>query len=108
MPSEITQMTKTNHALDKDAVASKIKSIIERIWSRENRRGKSNIKINDKLVADLGFESVEVLELVVKIEKEMGIEIPDEFLRAEYFETSAAVIETVEKSIRQSGLKNSD
>lgn len=56
------------------AVAEKIKSIIaSQLGVNENE-----IKTESSFVEDLGADSLDTVELVMALEEEFGIEIPDE------------------------------
>ena len=58
----------------------------------------SKIKMTDELGKDLGFDSLDGVELVMELEKEMKVSIPDE--EAETFNTVQDVVKTVEKNMK--------
>ncbi len=84
---------------------NRITSIIKAVYLKGRKDKKFRLDRESSLVKDLGFDSVEVLELIVKIEQEMAIKIPDDYLRAEYFETTSSVMRTIE-SLLAGGEKN--
>lgn len=54
---------------------------------------------NTDLIEDLGYSSLELMELIVEIEMEFDIEIPDEFLTIEYLTKVNKLMEMVQISI---------
>jgi len=73
-------------------IEDKLKEIIRRIYL--NGHGKKNLDIKNQhsLISDLGFDSVEVLELISIIENEFSIEIPDEEFRVDLFESVDSIV----------------
>lgn len=71
---------------------------IEEIYLKGNKSKKFAVKRNASLVADMGFDSFEVLNLIAKIEARLGVRIPDERLVADSFQSVNSVIATVRQS----------
>ena len=55
--------------------SEKLFKIINNILIEKNEQPKSDISINDNLKNDLGLESFDMVELVVALEDEYGIDI---------------------------------
>ena len=55
--------------------SEKLFKIINKILIEKNDQPKSDISINDNLKTDLGLESFDMVELVVAMEDEFGIDI---------------------------------
>lgn len=53
-----------------------------------------NVKLNSSLIDDLGADSLDIVELVMAMEEEFGLEIPDE--DAEKIKTVGDVIQYIE------------
>ncbi len=53
-----------------------------------------NVKANSSLIDDLGADSLDIVELVMAMEEEFGLEIPDE--DAEKIKTVGDVIKYIE------------
>jgi len=53
-----------------------------------------NVKLNSSLIDDLGADSLDIVELVMAMEEEFGLEIPDE--DAEKIKTVGDVIKYIE------------
>ena len=58
---------------------------------------KNQITESTDLMEDLGFESVNLVELIVDIENEFGIEIEDEFLDIEVLSSFNRLVDMLEK-----------
>lgn len=58
------------------------------------------INTQTQLVQDLAFESIKLLELVVYLEEEFGIEFDDDRLTMENFETIGLIVKTVENLLQ--------
>jgi acyl carrier protein len=61
-----------NKEIDRQIIKNKLKEIL-------NQQDNSNFDDNIQL-ADLDIDSLEVVELIIKIEKEYNIQLPDKFL----------------------------
>ena len=71
----------------------KVKSVvIEQLGVKENE-----VKSESRFVEDLGADSLDTVELVMAIEEEYGIEIPDE--DAEKAKTVGDVVEYINKKL---------
>ena len=57
----------------------------------ENTTGVRDVKEESNFINDLGFDSLDLIELTMALEEEFGIEIPDEDV--EGLSTVASVIE---------------
>ena len=57
----------------------------------------SEVKFDSRFVEDLGADSLDTVELVMALEEEFGIEIPDE--DAEKAKTVGDVVEYIDKKI---------
>ena len=55
-------------------IESKVKSII----ADQLGKGESEIKLDSRFIEDLGADSLDIVELVMAMEEEFEIEIPDE------------------------------
>lgn len=78
------------------AVGDKVKSIIA------EQLGVKKEEINDesKFIDDLGADSLDTVELVMALEEEFGIEIPDE--DAEKMVTVGEAVKYIEEKAKQS------
>lgn len=67
-----------------------------------------NIKISDdtRLLEDLGFDSVSLMQLIIEIEEEFGIEFSD--INFEQVETVGKMFIYVQKATKEKGEKNED
>lgn len=65
----------------------------------ELRGTKQNIKENDSLKKDLGFDSLMQVALIISIEEHFRIEIKDGDLSAENLQTVGSLCATLEKYI---------
>lgn len=54
-----------------------------------------DLNYNTDLIDDLGFDSINIISLVICLEKEFEIEIPDEFLLLENLRSYAKVKEMI-------------
>jgi len=80
------------------AVADKIKSIIaEQLGVK-----KEEVTDEAKFIDDLGADSLDTVELVMALEEEFGIEIPDE--EAEKMGTVGEAIKHIEEKTKQASL----
>lgn len=75
------------------AIAEKVKQmIVEQLGVSE-----SEVKPEAKFIDDLGADSLDIVELIMALEDEYGIEIPDE--DAEKIETVGDAIRYIEEHI---------
>jgi len=80
-------MTATN-------IEAKVKSII----ADQLGVGEDEIKMESSFIEDLGADSLDIVELVMAMEDEFGIEIPDE--EAEKIKTVKDVIEYIKANAK--------
>ena len=74
-----------------DSVEEKVKQIIVEELGVEE----SEVTINARFIDDLGADSLDTVELVMRFEEEFGIEIPDE--DAEKIQAVKDAIDYIEK-----------
>jgi acyl carrier protein len=60
--------------MTRDKIETKVKVILGRILGVPT----SDINEDDKLIDTLGADSLDTLEIIIELEKEFGISIPDE------------------------------
>jgi len=72
--AECTNKTASSTVRDKDNVSTKIKAII----TCTSGIDQSEVTESSRLKNDLGIDSLDIVELIMAIEKEFGINIPDE------------------------------
>lgn len=53
---------------------------VQRILAKQLRLDPSKIQLDSRITADLGADSINILQLLMKIEDDYGIVIPDEKL----------------------------
>ncbi|MBQ6153288.1 MAG: acyl carrier protein [Ruminococcus sp.] len=69
---------------------------VKTILKEQLRLGDVEIKPESKISEDLGADSLDILQLLMTIEEEHGIVIPDEELAA--FETVQDIVDYLEKN----------
>lgn len=74
-------------------IAEKVKSVI----AEQTKIKPENITKNAKFTTDLGLDSLDMVELVMELEDEWGLEIPDE--DAEKLTTVIKAIKYIEEKI---------
>lgn len=79
--------------MEREQVAEKVRQIIVDQLGVESRE----VQPSKSIVDDLGADSLDVVELVMAMEEEFGIDIPDE--DAERIATCADAIEYVEQRV---------
>mgnify|MGYP001191736526 CR=1 FL=1 len=75
---------------------SDIEARVFEIISQQFRIDKSKIRTENNLVEDFGADSLDIVELIMAMEAEFNIEIPDE--DAESFVTVNDAIEYIQKN----------
>lgn len=76
------------------AVGSRIRSII----SEQLGIGEDEITTDSSFMEDLGADSLDIVEVIMAIEEEFGVEVPDSTV--EEMETVKALVEFVEKNVQ--------
>jgi len=76
------------------AVDSRIRSII----SEQLGIGEDEITPDSSFMEDLGADSLDIVEVIMAIEEEFGMEVPD--ATAEEMETVKSLIDFVEKNVQ--------
>ena len=79
-------------------MSTEIQNKVIAIIADKSDREASKIKMTDALGKDLGFDSLDGVELVMEIEKEMKVSFPDEEM--ETFNTVQDVVKAVEKKMK--------
>lgn len=69
---------------------------IKSILAKQLRIDESEIKLDSKIQADLGADSLDILQILMTIEDEQGIVIPDEELMK--FETVKDILTYMEQN----------
>lgn len=59
---------------------------------------KNDVKLNSSLIDDLGADSLDIVELVMSMEEEFGLEIPDE--QAEKIKTVSDIIRYIDGKVK--------
>jgi aryl carrier protein AsbD len=70
-------------------IIEKLKVIIEENLEHELPE---NLKEEDGIYDDLGIDSIMVLQLIIYIEEEFGIEVPEDSIDPEVFETVGSLV----------------
>lgn len=55
----------------------------------------------DTALADAGVDSMALVELLVRVEEDLGVLIPDELLTPETFESAASIADAVTRLLRE-------
>jgi acyl carrier protein len=71
-------------------IVEQVKSIVAEHLDRD----KDGIELNSSFVDDLGADSLDAVELIMRLEEEFGIDIPDE--DAEKITTVKAAVDYIE------------
>ncbi len=69
----------------------------------ENANNKEEVKMDSNLVEDLGYDSVALVQLIIDIEDEFGINLTNDDLVADKLETTKLLFELIEKHIGSKG-----
>lgn len=79
------------------------KTVESKIVSVFTQHRQSDVEVNDstRIVADLGLDSLGVMEVVAEIEDEFKLVIPDESLKQ--IETVGHVVSTISERLAQDG-----
>lgn len=78
-----------------------IQEIVVEILAEQMGLSSADIKTEARIVEDLGADSLDQVELIMELEDEFGLEIPDE--DAEKLTTVQAIIDYVTKAQEESG-----
>lgn len=78
-------------------IQSKILEIIKEEASNNEISLPTDIKIEHSLVEDLGFDSIMLLQFVLRLEDEFNVDIDDDYLEPELFESLANIVKFLEE-----------
>lgn len=79
--------------MSNDEIFTKVQDIV----SKQLEKDKEEIKPESNFANDLGADSLDTVELVMALEEEFDIEIPDE--QAEKISTVQAAVDYIEKQV---------
>ena len=71
--------------------------VMECIGLRTIKVDRKNIRGSNRLIEDLGMDSLSIVELIVELESRCGVEFDEEDIVGESFTTVGQVIEMVER-----------
>jgi acyl carrier protein len=74
---------------------------VKKIIVEETNRNEDEIKMESSFTEDLGADSLAVVQIVMNIEDEFGIEIPDE--EVESIKTVGDAVEHIQKKLEDKG-----
>ncbi|MEO7453407.1 MAG: acyl carrier protein [Fimbriimonadales bacterium] len=74
---------------------------VKKIIVEETNRNEDEIKLESSFTEDLGADSLAVVQIVMNIEDEFGIEIPDE--EVESIKTVGNAVEHIQKKLEAKG-----
>ena len=78
--------------MDNQLILSKLTGILD-------NKGYYNARPEDKLIDDLGLDSLDVVEVIMECERDFNVEIPDE--DADKLTTVGDVVEYLEKKLSE-------
>ncbi|MES1049004.1 acyl carrier protein [Bacillus thuringiensis] len=72
----------------------RIRSVLK-AFEEEGNKNVNQLKLNDSILDELHIDSLKFIELVVELEQEFDVEISDEYLLAENFESISKINELI-------------
>ena len=83
--------------MSSEEVLEKVKGIIvEQLGVAETA-----VTMEASFIDDLGADSLDIVELIMALEEEFDIEIPDEYLVAEFFENINHIVDVILELMRK-------
>ena len=73
--------------------------ILSKLTNILDNKGYYNAKPEDKLIDDLGLDSLDVVEVIMECERDFNVEIPDE--EADRLTTVGQVVDYLEKKLSE-------
>jgi acyl carrier protein len=73
----------------------RIRSVLK-AFEEEGNKKVNELRLKDSILDELHIDSLKFIELVVELEQEFDIEISDEYLLAEKFESISKIDELIE------------
>lgn len=84
---------------------SKIQERINQIIIEEAHSGgikvPKTVNPNDSLVSDIGFDSILILQFILRLEEEFEIDIDDDVISFELFEKVSNIVELLEEKLKE-------
>ncbi len=74
---------------------------VKKIIVEETNRNEDEIKLESSFQEDLGADSLTIVQIVMNMEDEFGIEIPDE--EVESIKTVGAAVDHIKKKLEEKG-----
>jgi acyl carrier protein len=74
---------------------------VKKIIVEETNRNEDEIKLESSFQEDLGADSLTIVQIVMNMEDEFGIEIPDE--EVESIKTVGSAVEHIQKKLEEKG-----
>lgn len=74
-----------------------LEKIVDILAEQLDIENKNNITMDSELVDDLGADSLDSIDIVMSVEDEFGIEVPDEVI--ENIKTVADIVDYIESKI---------
>lgn len=87
--------------MNSEILRSKVRNIVSKIYLKNKNGHLMAINDEQSLTNELGFDSAEVLKLVVDVELKFKISIPDEYMMIQLFDSINSIAELLSKLIKE-------